>query len=120
MNGARPIKRRRTKPEMQAVRGAIHSTLADDYPMTVRQLYCRIVGAEIIGKTKAQYDTVCRLLAMIRRDGQILHDWIDDATRWMRKQTAPGKGPQVIELYEKKRAPRQRGPKQVHLHGWYL
>jgi hypothetical protein len=54
--------------------------------MTVRQVFYRLVSVGAIAKTEAEYkQTVCRLLAEMRRDGTIPYGWIADSTRWMRK-----------------------------------
>ncbi|MHB8898074.1 MAG: hypothetical protein ACYC6Y_04950 [Thermoguttaceae bacterium] len=72
---------------MEAVRGAMFDALEEDNPMTVRQVYYRLVSLGIIDKTEAQYQTVCRLLAEMRRAGDLPFDWLADATRWQRKPT---------------------------------
>jgi hypothetical protein len=88
-NGSSPIRRRRrTKAEMTAIRDAIISTLANEHPMTVRQVFYRLASEAVIAKTEADYkNAVCRLLAEMRRSGEIPYDWLADATRWMRKPT---------------------------------
>lgn len=88
--GASPTKRRkrRTKAEMAVIRGAIYDLLAEDHPMTVRQVYYRLVSMGVIEKTEAEYQTVCRLLAEMRRAGDLPFDWLADATRWQRKPTS--------------------------------
>lgn len=85
--GASPTKRRRrTKAEMDAIRMAMVATLAEDPPMSVRQVFYRLTAEGVIGKTEAEYKgTVCRLLAELRRSGEIPYHWLTDATRWMRK-----------------------------------
>jgi hypothetical protein len=82
-----PIKRsRRTRAEIDVIRDAIYSVLAEDYPMTVRQVFYRLVSRGSIAKTEAEYkQTVCRLLTEMRRDGSIPWGWITDFTRTMRK-----------------------------------
>jgi hypothetical protein len=71
---------------MDAIRDAIYRVTAVDRPMTVRQVFYRLVSEHVIGKTEAEYKrTVCRLLAEMRRSGEIPFDWIADSTRWMRK-----------------------------------
>lgn len=71
---------------MEAVRAELYDTLAADPPMTVRQVFYRMVGRGAIAKTENDYNnTVCRLLVNMRRAGQIPFDWISDTTRWMRK-----------------------------------
>jgi len=82
-----PISRhRRTKAEMAAVREAIFRALAQDHPMTVRQVFYRLVSLGTIEKTEGEYQaTVVRLLTAMRREGDIPFGWIADNTRWMRK-----------------------------------
>jgi len=86
-----PIKRprpRRTKPQMDAIREAIYEVLAEDNPMTVRQVFYRLVSAGVIAKTEAEYKgTVVRLLLVMRREGIVPYSWVADNTRWMRKPT---------------------------------
>jgi hypothetical protein len=54
--------------------------------MTVRQVFYRMVVAELIGKTEKEYhNTVSRLLVKMRRAGELPFNWISDNTRWMRK-----------------------------------
>jgi hypothetical protein len=77
--------RRRNKAEMAAIRQAIHAVLAADRPMTVRQVFYRLTATGAIAKTEAEYKTVKRLLAEMRRSGQVPYGWIADATRWMRR-----------------------------------
>src|SRR4051812_3296756 len=92
--GASPIKRprpRRTAADMEVIRDAINDTVESQQPMTVRQVFYRLVSAGVIAKSEAEYKgTVCRLLADMRREGEIPYDWIADATRWMRKPTTYG------------------------------
>ncbi len=86
---ASPISRkgRRSKVEIEFIKTAIKRVLAtDETPMTVRQVFYRLVSLGVIDKTENEYkSTVCRLLADMRRDGDIPYSWIADNTRWMRK-----------------------------------
>ncbi len=86
-NGARSIKRRRrSKVEIETIKTEIHEVLANENPMTVRQVFYRLVSLGVIDKTEAEYKTtVCRLLTDMRRNGEIPYQWIADNTRWMRK-----------------------------------
>jgi hypothetical protein len=71
---------------MEAIRRAIARTLEADHPMTVRQLFYRLVSEGVIAKTEGEYkQTVVRLLTLMRRSGAIPFGWIADSTRWMRK-----------------------------------
>ncbi len=65
---------------------AIFSIVEEQQPMTVRQVFYRLVVANKIEKTEREYKgTVCRLLADMRRRGDLPYHWIADNTRWMRK-----------------------------------
>ena len=82
----RPTKRRRTRTEMAAVTEGLAAIVAEDAPMTVRQVFYRAVAAGIVGKTEGEYkETVIRLLGSMRRSGRIPFGAIADNTRWMRK-----------------------------------
>jgi hypothetical protein len=83
----RSIKRsRRSRAEMDAIRVALYDVLADDNPMTVRQVFYRLVSSGAIEKTEMEYkQTVVRLLTAMRRNREIPFNWIADNTRWMRK-----------------------------------
>ena len=71
---------------MDRIREAIFEVLKRDQPMTVRQLFYRLVSLGTIDKTEAEYKaTVCRLTTEMRRAGEIPYGWIADNTRWMRK-----------------------------------
>jgi hypothetical protein len=76
---------------MRAIADAMIRALEADRPMTVRQLFYRLVSGAVIAKTEAEYKgTVVRLLGELRRDGAVPFDWIADNTRWMRKPRTHG------------------------------
>ena len=81
------IKRtRRSAAELQVIRNAMYTALLDDRPMTVRQMFYRMVSTGVIQKSENEYkNTVCRLLTEMRLAREIPFDWIADNTRWMRK-----------------------------------
>ena len=80
------MRKRRTNREMNILREGIFSMLKEDAPMTCRQVYYRLVSAGLIDKTENEYsNTTCRLLANMRRSGEIPYGWIADNTRWVRK-----------------------------------
>lgn len=85
--GTRLIKRkRRSREDIETVRDALFDVLQAENPMTVRQVFYRMVSAGVIEKTEAEYKgTVCRLLGRMRRERVIPFGWIADSTRWMRK-----------------------------------
>jgi hypothetical protein len=91
INKTRPIKseakrKRRGKAEIRELRDALFTLLESENPMTVRQVFYRMVGLGAIAKTEAEYkNTVCRLLSDLRRARVIPFGWIADNTRWMRK-----------------------------------
>jgi hypothetical protein len=73
---------------MDEIRSALITILAEDHPMTVRQVFYAATTRGVVAKTEAEYKgTVCRLLAEMRRSGEIPYSWLADATRWMRKPT---------------------------------
>ena len=85
--GTSPTKRRRrTKTEIATLCDATVALLTADHPMTVRQLFYRLVSVGAIPKTENEYKgTVGRLLLRLRREGAIPYGWIADNTRWVRK-----------------------------------
>lgn len=83
---SRPIKSRRTKAEIEAIKTIIYGILADENPMTVRQVFYRLVTLGAIEKLEKEYkSTVVRLLTEMRRAREIRFEWISDSTRWMRR-----------------------------------
>lgn len=87
-NGSRPIKHRRTKSAISELRETIFNVVQRDEPMTVRQVFYRLVTMGAISKTEAEYKTtVVRLLGDMRREGQLPYRWIADNTRWVRQET---------------------------------
>jgi hypothetical protein len=98
-HGPSPIRRRRrTKAEMDQIRAAMYATLAADHPMTVRQVFYALTTQGVIAKTEPEYkSTVCRLLAELRRSGDIPYHWLADSTRWMRKPTTYSSAEQALK-----------------------
>lgn len=73
---------------MDQLRVDLLDIIADDWPMTCRQVFYQAVSAGIIEKTEGEYkNTVIRLLGEMRRSGDLPYRWIADNTRWMRKPT---------------------------------
>jgi hypothetical protein len=85
--GPSPTKRqRRSRADIGRIKAAALDLLRDDHPMTIRQLFYRLVSLGTIAKTETEYkSTVGRLLCEMRRDGEVPFGWIADNTRWMRK-----------------------------------
>lgn len=73
---------RRSRAEIEALKETIIKVVASDPPMTVRQIFYRLVAAGAIEKTEAQYQqTVVRLLTEMRIEGTIPFHWIVDHSR---------------------------------------
>jgi len=77
-----------------------------DHPLTCRQCFYRLVAAGVIEKTQATYrDTVCRLMAEMRRDGSLPWSWVADSTRVVRRpRTCHGLGQMLqrsLETYRR-------------------
>lgn len=71
---------------MEAIRSALYGILAENHPMTVRQVFYAATTAGEIAKTEREYkQTICRLLADMRRSREIPYTWLADSTRWMRR-----------------------------------
>ena len=57
------------------------SVLADYHPMTVRQVYYRLVSRQIIDNNRSQYQAVSNILVEARKSGAIPWGWIEDRLR---------------------------------------
>ena len=84
---------------MEELREAMYRLIARERPMTVRQVFYRLVGEGLVAKTETEYgSTVGRLLTEMRLEGAIPFRWIADNSRWMRKPpTYSGLG-EVVNL----------------------
>ncbi len=84
INQARPIKRRRTKAEIEQLRFQIRDVLEEDHPQSVRHVFYRMTNprlAEPVEKTDRGYNQVQYQITQMRRDGILPYGWIADATR---------------------------------------
>jgi hypothetical protein len=82
---------------MGRIRDAIYEVVEQDKPMTVRQVFYRLVSAGVIAKTEPEYKrTVVRLLSDMRRQRDIPFGWIADNTRWMRKPVTYSSAEQAL------------------------
>jgi hypothetical protein len=68
------------KASTQLIDAAI-DILEDENPMTVRQLFYRLVSQQVIKNHIADYQKVIRLMTKARKDGRIDYDWIVDRSR---------------------------------------
>jgi len=79
-------RRRRTRAEIERIKGGLYEILKAQNPMTVRQVFYQAVTRGLIEKTESEYkQTVVRLLTKMRLRGEIPFSWIADFTRWQRK-----------------------------------
>ena len=78
-------RRRRTNAELDDVNDAIIDAVFDDYPVSLRGVYYRVVSAGAVDKTERGYKLVGRQLLKLRRDGTIPYGCITDGTRLIRK-----------------------------------
>src|SRR5262245_60086333 len=55
--------------------------LAGHYPMTLRQLFYRLVSIQLIENKSQHYDTLSKAIVRARQDGTIPWEWIEDRLR---------------------------------------
>ncbi len=55
--------------------------LAENHPMTVRQVYYQLVSRHVIENNRGQYQAVSTLLVDGRKDGAIPWEWVEDRLR---------------------------------------
>ena len=75
-------RRRRTKAELEALRGIILAVCEQDQTLSVRGVFYRVVSAGGIDKTDHGYGAIQREVLRLRRSGELPYDWIADGTRW--------------------------------------
>jgi len=81
---AKTRRRRRTNSEVEEIKAAAYSVLAEDRPMTLRQVHYRIVslGDETAYRnTKSDYNTLSGWLRDMRLSGEIPWEWMEDRLR---------------------------------------
>jgi hypothetical protein len=64
-----------------AVIEAARVVLESHNPMTLRQVYYRLVSRQVLENTRAQYQALSNALVTARQEGVIPWDWIEDRTR---------------------------------------
>jgi hypothetical protein len=83
---------------VESIRASLYEVLAADHPMTVRQVFYRLVSQGAIAKTETEYKaTAGRLLTEMRVSGEIPFAWIADNTRWQRKPQTYGSLEQALQ-----------------------
>jgi len=76
---------RRTKADIAAIRDVITEVIAEDPPMTVRQVFYQLVSRGVIEKSEQQYQgTVIRLMTDMRLSGDLPYHWVVDESRRVR------------------------------------
>ena len=82
--GTSPLKRhRRSGEQMAGMLDTITSIIDnEDGEITIRHLYYRLVGLNVIPKTEQAYKGLCKHLSKWRRTGQVPYDAFTDSTRW--------------------------------------
>jgi hypothetical protein len=77
---------RRSRAQIEDLKAALYEVTAEIKPASVRQIYYQMVSRGFIDKTEAEYKgTVCRLLAVMRKEHSMPYGWLADSTRWIRK-----------------------------------
>ncbi len=80
------IKRKRaTAADMESRYVSLLAIVAEQHPMSVRQVYYQACVHEIVEKTEAAYEKVGNALTHLRRAGRLPYHWLANSTRWMRK-----------------------------------
>jgi hypothetical protein len=80
------IKRlRSTKAEVEARREALYDIIAEQQPMTVRQVFYQATVKGVVDKTEAGYTKVQTDLVLMRRSGMLPYGWLVDSTRMQRR-----------------------------------
>jgi hypothetical protein len=80
------------------LRDTIYDVVSRDAPMTVRQVFYRLVGLGVIDKTESEYNNVVvRHVTRLRLEGELPWSWITDGTRWMHKSTRYGSIEEALE-----------------------
>jgi hypothetical protein len=84
-----PIRRgRATKAEYEARRAALYDIVAEQYPMTVRQVFYQATVRGLIEKTEAGYSKIQWDLTVMRKAGELPYEWIEDGSRSVYKPTS--------------------------------
>src|SRR5437016_276840 len=75
--------KRRSRAQMAELLGAIHEILdGETTTITIRHLFYRLVGLNVIPKTELAYKGLCGHLSRWRKSGEVPYDAFSDSTRW--------------------------------------
>lgn len=69
------------RTETEEIIHSAYDVLVDHRPMTLRQVFYRLVAAQIIENTQARYKSLSRALVLGRQEGMIPWHWIEDRLR---------------------------------------
>jgi hypothetical protein len=85
-------RKRRSRADVAELLSAIQTIIdGEEYPITVRHLFYRLVSLRIIPKTENAYHALVRHLSRWRRSGEVPWEAFADSTRWhIRNQTFNG------------------------------
>ncbi|HJX89385.1 MAG TPA: hypothetical protein VJ372_02765 [Pyrinomonadaceae bacterium] len=73
---------------MAELLGAIHEVLnGETSAITIRHLFYRLVGLNVVPKTELAYKGLCGHLSRWRKSGEISYNAFSDSTRWHIKAT---------------------------------
>jgi hypothetical protein len=76
-------RKRRTKADLENLLAWVNSILeSEEGQMTIRHLFYRLVGAEVIPKTEQAYKQLCSKLSRWRRKEKVSWAAFSDSTRW--------------------------------------
>ena len=78
-------KKRGPNRKSVALRAALMDIVADQQPMTLRQVYYQATVRGLVPKTESGYRRIGYQILHMRRDHELPYSWISDNTRWMRK-----------------------------------
>jgi hypothetical protein len=76
-----PSRIRATAAEMAERKAMLYEIVAEQMPMTVRQVFYQAVVRGLIEKTEQAYERIQRTLVQMRREGYLSYGWISDNTR---------------------------------------
>src|SRR5215470_5104013 len=75
--------KRRNRAQMAQLLGAIHEILdGEPSTITIRHLFYRLVGLNVIAKTELAYKGLCGHLSRWRKSGEVPYEAFSDSTRW--------------------------------------
>ena len=75
--------KRRNRAQMAKFLDAIHEVLdGEQRAITVRHLFYRLVGLNVIPKTELAYKALCSHLSRWRKAGEVPYNAFSDSTRW--------------------------------------